>query len=559
MAKITTESLSGEDTAYMQQAAAAANAKQSQEALQGDEQPQPSFLQKWVTGPMGRVTTSMVDSAVGAADSYFNSDAGHKARDVVAGAMTGATNIADTGLSAVKNMPDTGNPLATVAKQAANLTSPIWDHARGAILDFRDAVAVHDPTLADNLVQAGAQLAIPFAGYSRALAGVHGFANMVLSGVATDASALGPHDPRMADLIALGRHTEGKLGEALRAMSPDGSAQNAYVNYLTAGHAGATPEQRAQEESEAEGRFRNVLDGFGANLIMTPLLHAAASGLKWGTAGLRYAVENGVGSAGDLMPTNQRGQVVFHGTGRDFDEFDSSKIGTGEGNQAFGHGLYFAENPETAGHYQQMLSRRSFAPDSPMGVAMAAVQKAGNSRDAYSVLKAQADKTGDSYARAGLTKAMDLIKAGNANPRGKLMSVDIPDEHIANMIDWDKPISEQPSLQKAFKDLDVKVEPGPNRDFQITVGGKPGPRYMTKQAAEAESALLRGEGHDQEAGMGYRQLSEALRGDKAASEYLGSKGIPGIRFLDQGSRDTGKGTRNLVLFDAKHAKIVGKE
>jgi hypothetical protein len=39
------------------------------------------------------------------------------------------------------------------------------------------------------------------------------------------------------------------------------------------------------------------------------------------------------------------GATVWHGSPHKFDKFDSSKIGTGEGNQAYGHGLYLAESP----------------------------------------------------------------------------------------------------------------------------------------------------------------------------------------------------------------------
>ena len=38
--------------------------------------------------------------------------------------------------------------------------------------------------------------------------------------------------------------------------------------------------------------------------------------------------------------------TAYHGTPHQFEAFDVSKIGTGEGAQAYGHGLYFAENPE---------------------------------------------------------------------------------------------------------------------------------------------------------------------------------------------------------------------
>ncbi len=43
---------------------------------------------------------------------------------------------------------------------------------------------------------------------------------------------------------------------------------------------------------------------------------------------------------------------AYHGSPHDFDKFDLSKIGTGEGAQAYGHGLYFAENEGVAKSYK---------------------------------------------------------------------------------------------------------------------------------------------------------------------------------------------------------------
>lgn len=298
----TVQQMQADDDAYVKQATDAQNAKQSQEALQGGEKPEPSFVSKFMTS-VGRASTNTLDWAVSAADS-INVMRDRAAHDIGAGVTTAAVNTADAVGSAItssgKGLAAAEDPAHAEDAQEGSLpTSPIWDHAKSAILDFRDAVAVKDPTLSDNLLQGAAQLAVPFAGYSRAMAGVHGFANLVLAGGLTDATALGPHDPRMADLIALGRHTEGKFGDTLRTLAPDGGAVNAYINYLT----------DRGDETEAAGRFKNVLDGFGANMLVTPLLHAVASGLKFGTAGLRYAVENGVGSAGDLMPAPQAGRI----------------------------------------------------------------------------------------------------------------------------------------------------------------------------------------------------------------------------------------------------------
>ena len=58
-----------------------------------------------------------------------------------------------------------------------------------------------------------------------------------------------------------------------------------------------------------------------------------------------------------VPPTDKAdGIFAFHGSGADFDEFKLSKIGTGEGNQAFGYGLYFTDSKDIAKFYKDALS-----------------------------------------------------------------------------------------------------------------------------------------------------------------------------------------------------------
>lgn len=554
-----------EEEAWSKQYDAEQAAKKAQE--QQEKQPQ-SFLQKWAA-PVGKATLNMLDSAVSTADTMINpsatlqalsgraTDAGGRAgRDIAAGAATGAANIVDAtnpgkALEAGEQMLGGSAPL--------KFDMPIWDHAKNAIMDFRDAVAVKDPTLADNLLQSVSQLALPFTGYSRALGGLHGFANVVAAGAATDATALAPHDMRMSDMIALGRHTEGKLGDVLRTLAPDGSALNAYITYLT----------DRSNEGEAEGRFKNVLDGFGVNLVATPLISAVASTLKQGQIAVRQLADQGIGSLFDLGPAPgsraaQEGKIVFHGTAADFNAFDDAKIGTGEGNQTFGYGHYFAENPETAGHYQQMLIRRNGATGVAMSDAGKAVDKYGGRAEAYSELNQQMHAATDPAVRANLAKQMSLIRSGNyERGKGNLLHVEIPDEHIDNMVHWDQPINQQPKLQKVIDNLDVKIVPEGN-NFRVMLNGKPAALYADSEAASRDTFFLRGAGlgsnqsGNYNASMFYDQLSSVLGSPKAASEFLSRRGITGIKYFDQGSRDAGEGTHNLVLFNAKHARIVAK-
>ena len=108
--------------------------------------------------------------------------------------------------------------------------------------------------------------------------------------------------------------------------------------------------------------------------------------------------------------------TVWHGSPHKFDKFDSSKIGTGEGAQAYGHGLYLAESDKVAGEYANMFAK---SPASPAQLLK---------------LRDAAPKGGAEWSHYD-----DLVKNG----QGFLYKVDLPDEHIAKMLDWDKPLSQQ--------------------------------------------------------------------------------------------------------------------
>ena len=69
-------------------------------------------------------------------------------------------------------------------------------------------------------------------------------------------------------------------------------------------------------------------------------------------------VQPQTGIAEVVPPTDKSdGIFAFHGSGADFDEFKLSKIGTGEGAQAFGYGLYFTDSKDIAKFYKTHLSK----------------------------------------------------------------------------------------------------------------------------------------------------------------------------------------------------------
>lgn len=73
-----------------------------------------------------------------------------------------------------------------------------------------------------------------------------------------------------------------------------------------------------------------------------------------GQGATRDAIWNALATAGE----QPKGITAYHGSPHDFDKFSLDKIGTGEGAQAYGHGLYFADSEGVARSYRDR-SRRS--------------------------------------------------------------------------------------------------------------------------------------------------------------------------------------------------------
>ena len=235
----------------------------------------------------------------------------------------------------------------------------------------------------------------------------------------------------------------------------------------------------------------------------------------------------------------QTGAIVWHGSPHKFDKFDSSKIGTGEGAQAYGHGLYLAESPDVAKNYQAALGRPDGAGlTKAQDVAAWAHSQGIDGVSPVSVLSDEIarlenyGKFGKRLNRADYDEAMQILQKGQAPTNGSLYKVDLPDEHIAKMLDWDKPLSQQSKeVQAAFQSPEV----------QSMVQSLKQKGVMGDYSAD-ELAKFKGEDwHDF-----IRQASSDS--NVAPSEFLKQRGVPGIRYLDGGSRGAGAGTSNFVVF-----------
>jgi len=261
-------------------------------------------------------------------------------------------------------------------------------------------------------------------------------------------------------------------------------------------------------------------------------------------------------------PAGSLGMNVWHGSPHRFPptaknplgEFDPMKIGTGEGAQAYGVGAgYLAENPQTARIYsadrayvgsamQGKPSTINF--DDPAWLAQKTIDEFGDTSKATSHLKMvqrTAAKQQSPETKAQVQAAIDLLESGNIATKGNLYKVDLPDEHIAKMLDWDKPLSQQaPEVQKAIKDAGLIKNDG-TLSFMYNGEARTGGELYERLTSPLAKKFTQGDGGN------------------AASKYLNSIGIKGIRYLDQGSRGAGQGTSNFVVFDPAHMNIIGRE
>lgn len=252
---------------------------------------------------------------------------------------------------------------------------------------------------------------------------------------------------------------------------------------------------------------------------------AAKEGVNYGPASKQLA-----GLLADAY--NPMGITVYHGSPAKFSKFDPTKIGSGEGAQAYGYGHYVAESPGVAKEYQQNLSRDIVEP------AKRALSKAGgNVDDAIKAANKEIERLNslDLTQNTGAAKRDALVATQMSNidelskykksgdwTAGSLYEIDLPDEQIVKMLDWDKPLSQQP---KAVKDaLEAR-----QWDKKGIVG-----YWMDKSS---ENPAYNG-----------ADLYHRLGSPDEAANFLKEAGIPGIRYLDQGSRGTGEGTSNFVVF-----------
>ena len=307
------------------------------------------------------------------------------------------------------------------------------------------------------------------------------------------------------------------------------------------------------------GPAQQAAANLGSVVPLTPMeaLQAARLARQAALAGGQAVASTGralAPVAGDML-TNymvKRNMIlpldVYHGTPHTLPptarnplgEFDASKIGTGEGAQAYGHGIYTAEAKDVAQNYRNVLAGKD---GSALGHAAHIVNVYGGDYEkALKHLKSiqpalnETTFTGESHEL--IRDAIKAIENGayKLADKGNLYKVDLPDEMIAKMLDYDKPLSKQdPAVRKMI----TESFPG---GYINGVYIDPVKSQLTGKALLDQLSMIANKRNE----PGFRSAETALR----------QAGIPGIKYLDATSRDAGKGTRNFVTFPGEEKNMT---
>jgi len=280
----------------------------------------------------------------------------------------------------------------------------------------------------------------------------------------------------------------------------------------------------------------------------------------------------------------RKGIKAYHGSPHSFDRFSTEYIGTGEGAQEFGYGLYFAENEKVAKWYQdQLTANKDVGLHAGLNDELfeffgrrtddAAMDMMNDVSYSFMMGKPEPEEYKGAY---------EVLKnAGFEQPDpGGMYEVNIdvePDE----LIDWFKPLNEQSEIVK--KAFNFNPPPMPNytaKDVIETGSSNPSYKYAVGQfpaAATAEEALRAANKpvlmHTGPTGeVAYRKYEESLSdralnrfmtdptGEITAAQNIQEKGVKGIRYADAFTRHKSpdKQSMNYVIFDDRLITIAKK-
>ena len=275
-------------------------------------------------------------------------------------------------------------------------------------------------------------------------------------------------------------------------------------------------------------------------------------------------------------------QQAYHGSPYGFDSFSTDAIGSGEGMQAFGWGLYFTDNREIAKGYADKLQKplvRYKGEDTETAKRRAKGLRTAEEIEAGG--KSVEELTLGFIERMARNKALGLISdykehiknliesceisledelvpefdkrilrkkleaLRNIDPEQieiqsgsrNLYTVDIPD---GDYIKWDEPLTKEQIRKITEQGLKEGVTDGRGNPFAYEMYGEWVPNASNTSGENF-----------------YRDLRHFFPDDKAKSLFLARAGIKGIDY-PAGSLSGGAEGRNFVVFDAADVQVQSR-
>lgn len=259
-------------------------------------------------------------------------------------------------------------------------------------------------------------------------------------------------------------------------------------------------------------------------------------------------------------------QSAWHGSPADFEEFETSHIGEGEGNQSFGWGIYVTNSKTIAKEYAERLAKKwvyfngkrvNPALDLDNHLSYVAYIFQGND---YSLPRTKADlksriasanrllkqfkddpafiaevKKNKQFFTEVLALLNDHIDSFKVRPERDLYNVDLPDDNGSNYIYWDKEY--KPSEFRKVIEAARKMMPLEEQKYFISDYGFDSD-YITGQNLYSTLSLAFG------------------RDDKKTSLFLRDQGFVGINHPAGTLSNKPSKARNYVIFNGEDIGIT---
>lgn len=232
-------------------------------------------------------------------------------------------------------------------------------------------------------------------------------------------------------------------------------------------------------------------------------------------------------------------QKAYHGSPYTFDHFDLGAIGTGEGAQGHGWGLYFAQDKQIAKSYKDTLSHNMYG-DNDLMFNEEALNKL------YSTLSDKAHTEAD-YDKLSVIENILIMHTEDD-------VLNNPDEMFdAEAVKWWK-VQREKYLNKEYKESSLFEVDIPEDD--VLLDEKRNIDEQPKKVQKAVHKMYRSLGYKTSAlkyvtgKEFYDTVAAEKGGQKEASKFINEHGIKGITY------DGGNDGKCFVVFDDKAIRII---